>query len=745
MRNAMNRRSRRQFLQWASALPLAPGLLRWPLAFGQGSAAAVHSYSEDLPDMLVSYITSKTNAWAAKWDQVRSEIHTAADLEKRNQFVREKIREMLGGFPERNPLGPIVTRVQQRPGYRVENVMFQSRPNFWVTANLYVPTAGSGPFPGIISPCGHYAPARIYEPYQFLYHDLVKSGFVVLAYDPIGQGERRQFWNPQTNRDDIGGSSTWEHDMPGHLLFLLGENLTEYRIWDGMRAIDYLETRPEVDAKRIGCTGHSGGGTLTLFISALNDRVRCAVMNEGGYGRRWPMKIGPGDEVGTGDVEQHFFPAGIYGIDLFDTRMTVAPRPVLGTIEHYSPEYNEQTERLRAGYRLLGAPEALDTEAALDPHALTFKLRMRTTDWFCRWFYHRPGPTVEPDFTPEAPEALYCTPNGSIRYSPQGETIFSRILKKGASLPPSRKIPASRADWDVFRREIGDEIRELLRFHASDAALGVRLLETTPRRGYHIEKVEFLSEPGIYIPAWVFLPEENRVSAPAILYVEEAGTANAGMEFGTLEQLARKGHSVIAVDVRGMGSTRPNHPDMDPATEFTNLEDAQTAMAYWAWEINESLFGMRVQDVLRSVDYALSRSDVPRSGVRLIGKGQGALWALFAAALDSRILATVCDGGLLSYRHLTQGDTYLYSADVIIPDVLNHMDLPYVAAAVADRSLALLAPLDAMKNTVDMKLARATYQWTEAAYRAAGVQGRFRLSVPGGDLSRVDLYLELLS
>ena len=623
--------------------------------------------------------------------------------------------------------------------------MFQSRPNFWVTANLYIPSSGPAPFPGIISPCGHYAPARIYEPYQFLYHDLVTNGFVVLAYDPIGQGERRQFWDPQTDRNEIGGSPTWEHDMPGHLLFLLGENLTQYRIWDGMRAIDYLETRPEVDAKRIGCTGHSGGGTLTLYISALDERVKCAVMNEGGYGKRWPMRIGPGDEVGTGDVEQHFFPAGIYGVDMYDTRMAIAPRPALGTIEHYSPAYNEQTQRVREGYRLLGAPDAFDTEAALDPHALTPKLRLRTTDWFCRWFYHRPGPTIEPDFSPETPEALYCTPNGSIRYSRQGETIFSLILKKGDALPPARKIPSSRSELDSFRHEIGDEIRELLGLHASDAALGARLLETTPRRGYQIEKLEFLSEPGIYIPTWVFVPDKNHSSAPAILYVDEAGKEEAGMEFGPLEQLARKGHCVIAVDVRGIGSTRPAHPDMDPASEFTNLEDAQTAMAYWLWEINESLFGMRVQDVVRTVDYALSRSDLNRSGIRVIGKGEGALWALFAAALDARILATVCDGGLLSYRRLTQGDRYLYSADVFIPDVLNHMDLPQVAAAVADRSLAFLAPLDGMKKAVDLGSARAAYQWSEAVYRAAGAPERFRLAGPCGDGSRIDRYLELLS
>jgi hypothetical protein len=179
--------------------------------------------------------------------------------------------------------------------------------------------------------------------------------------------------------------------------------------------------------------------------------------------------------------------------------------------------------------------------------------------------------------------------------------------------------------------------------------------------------------------------------------------------------------------------------------EFLNLANAQTALAYWSWEINESLFGMRVQDIIRSVDYVLSRSDVNRAGVRLIGKGQGALWSLFAAALDPRILATVCDGGLLSYRTLTQGDHYRYSADIVLPGVLKYFDLPQVAAAVADRPLALLAPVDAMQNSVDVGLARKTYQWTQEVYKAVGAAARFRLRESGGGVRIVERYLELLS
>ena len=96
--------------------------------------------------------------------------------------------------------------------------------------------------------------------------------------------------------------------MPGQLQLLMGENLTEYRVWDGMRAIDYLLTRPEVDSKRIGCAGHSGGATMTKFISVVDERVRCAAIIEGGAGDRWPMKVVPWEPIGPSDVEQNLFP-----------------------------------------------------------------------------------------------------------------------------------------------------------------------------------------------------------------------------------------------------------------------------------------------------------------------------------------------------------------------------------------------------------------------------------------------------
>lgn len=744
--------NRREFVTRAGAGSL--GLTAFPTHRASVPAKTAALGGLAAPDMLVSYLSKGLNNLCAQWERKRQEIKTPEALRARNRFVRQKFIEMIGGLPEKTPLIPIRVRVLKRDGYNIEVLMFQSRPDFWVTASLYVPSDRSGPFPGIISPCGHYGTARMIPTYQTAYLSLVKNGFAVLAYDPIGQGERRHYWNPETGRSDPGlGDPVYEHSMAGQLLLLMGESLTQYHIWDGMRAIDYLLTRQEVDPTRIGCAGHSGGGTLTKFISALDERVKCAVIHEGGTANRWPVNVPLFSPLGPADAEQNIFPAAIYGIDHVDEQIAIAPRPLLASIEHRSKGFDDAAASIKSAYRLLGVAEKFSTVSADSPHAWTYKLRLATADWFSRWFYGQSGPDREPALVPEKADDLYCTPNGSIRYSQHGKTVWSLIFEKQAVLPPDRPAPRNNQEVISHSGQMRDQIRRLLRYQRNDYPLNPRKVAAVPEKGYRIDKLEFLSEPEIYLPAWVYLPEERRSAAPVVLYFNEEGMAADGMEFageecsgmepGVLAQMASGGHVVIAVDVRGIGETRPLH-ESSHGGEYAHLFNAETAMTYMAWYMNSSLLGSRVQDVQRAVDYALSRPEAGASGVWVIGKGMGALWALYAAALDPRIKSVVCHAGLLSYRSLTATDRYLHGADVFILDVLHHFDLPQVAAAVADRRLTLLSPVDAMRRPVDLAAAAEAYRWTKDAYIAAGASDRFEVSTVNPDQSLSAQYLRLL-
>jgi len=722
---------------------------RQPLA---GSSS--QPYSDHMPDMVVSYFNRKMNSLASARNRKRALLKTAEDVQERNAFVREEVVQMLGGFPERNPLGAVTVKTIQKDGYRIENVMFQSRPDFWVTGNLYVPTSGNGPFPGIISPCGHYPLARMVPQYQSAYISLAKSGFVVLGYDPIGQGERRHYWNPKTKITEIGPSPTYEHSMPGQLLLLMGENLTEYMVWDGMRSVDYLLGRHEVDPGRIGCAGHSGGGTLTKFISAVDGRIRCAAIIEGGTADNWPRKIAPWEPLGPSDVEQNLFPAALYGIDNIDLHTAIAPRPLLVAIEHYAPPFDQAAQAIQARYRQLGVPENFATVASDDPHAWTPKLRLATTDWFCRHFYQREGPKTESNFETVAPEDLYCTPDGSLRYSDKGLSVFSIIAKKQASLPPASADLKTSAGVKSYQDKIRAQIETRLHYQKPDQPLDARHVVTTPREGYRIEKFQFLSEPGIYIPAWVFVPNGATGVLPTVLYVnddgmevdgmEDEGEEASGLTHGVLDTMARRGTFIVAVDVRGIGETRPLHPASTSWNEFGQLFDLETDLAYMSWSMDQSLLGMRVRDVVQSVNFALGRPEADRNNLHVVGKGMGGLWCLYAAALDPRIRSLISVQSLLSYRSLTQVDRYRYGADVFVPDVLLHFDIPQVATAIAGRPLTLIYPTDAMKNTVPLAAAEQAYDSARSAYESAGLQHLFRIESDKPGLDSPEHYLSLI-
>jgi dienelactone hydrolase len=584
--------------------------------------------------------------------------------------------------------------------------------------------------------------------YQSAYISLVKNGFVVLAYDPIGQGERRQYWNPENEVTEVGGP-VFEHSMAGQLLLLLGENLTSYLVWDGIRAIDYLLTRSEVDAERIGCAGHSGGGTLTKFIAVADPRVRCAAILEGGTANQWPAR-----GIGIADVEQNLFPAALDGVDNVDLHVAIAPRPLLAGIETYDTGFNRAADAIRLRYKQLGVEGKFETVEANDPHAWTPRLRRATTDWFCRWFYGRSGPQEEAAFEAARPEDLYCTPNGSLLYSHKGGTIFSIISAKVANLQSHHRPLEIDSDLLAHRQMVRDKLRDLLRYRQQGPPLGVRCIVTTPREGYHVEKIEFLSEPGIYIPAWVFVPEDHSKSQFTVLYLNDEGVPSDGMEYeggessglkhGLLDQLARSGYLVIAADVRGIGATRASGASSLSAGEFGQLFDMDTGMAYAAWSMNRSLLGMRVHDVVRCLDYARQHNGAKSCRLHVIGKGRAALWCLYASVLDERISNLICDGTLLSYRLLAQAERYRYGADVFVPDILHHLDLPDVAAAIAPRPLVLIQPNDGMMKAAGSRQAEEVYERTQSAYRIAGAEKSFRIECEGADLGSAEHYLDLM-
>ena len=245
-------------------------------------------------------------------------------------------------------------------GTRVEKIVYQSRPGLFVTANLYLPKSGTPPYPGVLFQMGHSANGKSYALYQRCCQGLVQLGYVVLAFDPIGQGERTNYPRPDGWLTRLR-SPTEEHTVPGRQMLLVGETATGALLWDAMRSLDVLASHPKVDPRRLASTGQSGGGTLTMILAAMDDRLAAAAVSSGNTEN---FAVSPFLAPGSADdAEQDLVGSGPLAFDRWDLLWPIAPKPLLVAVSAhdffgtYSPSYEtsgrEEFEKLRA--RLLHA------------------------------------------------------------------------------------------------------------------------------------------------------------------------------------------------------------------------------------------------------------------------------------------------------------------------------------------------------------------------------------------------------
>ena len=307
-------------------------MIRKLVVLGASLSFAVAASAEDLrvlPEkvdgiapkaMMHEYLVGKAREALDRRQAEYEKIKTPEQVKAYQERLRQFFVAQLGGFPERTPLEPQVVGTVRRDGYRVEKIIFQSQPRHYVTAALYLPDA-KPPYPGVLVPCGHSDNGKAMDSYQRVCILLAKNGMAALCYDPIDQGERFQLLDA-AGKPLAGG--TTGHSLVGVGSALLGRNAATFRVWDGMRAIDYLESRPEIDPKRIGCTGNSGGGTLTSYLMALDARIQVAAPSCYLTSLRRLVET-----IGPQDAEQNIHAQIAFGMDHADYVLMRAPRPTL--------------------------------------------------------------------------------------------------------------------------------------------------------------------------------------------------------------------------------------------------------------------------------------------------------------------------------------------------------------------------------------------------------------------------------
>jgi cephalosporin-C deacetylase-like acetyl esterase len=635
------------------------------------------------PRTAQEWLVQQVRAAEAAGLQRQAELQSAADAEAYVRSVRERIRQSFGPEPEKTPLNARTTRTVDRDSYTIENVIFESRPGFPVTANLYIPKGRTGKMPGIVGVCGHSLNGKAAEAYQSFAQGLARQGYVTLIFDPAGQGERFQYLTEGLKSRYSGGVG--EHIQAGNQLSLIGESLAAWFAWDGVRALDYLLTRPEVDSNNVGVTGNSGGGTQTTWLCGVEPRFTmaapaCFVTT---FRRNAENEL-------PADTEQ--CPPGVLamGLDHSDFLAAMAPKPVIILAQEKdffdARGSQEAYERLKKIYTLLGKPENIQLHIGGDHHGYTQGNR----EAMYRFFNGVTGVSKadkEPEITIEKDETLWCTESGQITEL-KPRTIFSFVSERAQALASKRKEGSG--------EKLITAVNNLLRMPAAQGVPDYRILRSAgarkyPAKSYCTYAVE--TEPGI-LALVTRLHDEALMSRPplgatrAVLYVSHH-SADAELRSEPLIADLIKSEpeaAFFACDLRGIGDSRPDTCGVD---QFLKPYGSDYFLSAHGVMLNQPYLGQKVFDLLRVIEWLGAHG---HEQIHLSGNGWGALAATFAGLLSDRVKQVTLKGALKSYADVAQTEDYKWPYSALLPNVLNHFDLPDCYRALEAKRLQLLEP-----------------------------------------------------
>ena len=723
--------SRRSFLQ-SSSVGLVGALGASSLHGQKGSApASIESalpfhreYWNDWP----AYLAEKTKEARVRRHAALHMITSRAQAEDRITFVRNEVWKLIGGPLERTPLNVKPAGTLTRAGYRIEKLIFESQPKLYVPAHLYLPADTNTPRPGILAPLGHAPNGKEFRSYQVLFQNLARKGYMVMTFDPYGQGERLQYIDRLTSKRRF--SPTGEHDQFGTQALLLGSTCTQYEVWDCIRALDYLMSRPEVDRNRIGCTGHSGGGTLTMYLSALEPRIQVAVEVEGhSENVAGPRFDAPGAYA---DAEQNLIGGLATTVDRGDLLWAFAPKPLLlcyteqdaGTT--YSATYVDGTEEifsdLKAVYGFWNAPQKVGLFASRLPHDFDYGIRRATYDWFNQWLNQGSSNSTETGFEASPDGELNCTTTGQILTSVGG------LSPVDINIARLRKLEHTYSEQALSPNEVRIQLGAILGLPKRTNPSAAKTISTNDRGDSVGEEFEFQSEPLIRTPGWLLKPAGTNRKLPVVIYLSDSGKDEMLDGESEIPDMTTSGVAICSIDLRGSGATTPRFPAAGPLF-FGPVLDA--AYGWTNLVLGRPILGQRVLDLLACLEYLRARADLDNGRIGIYGSGSAGLVALLAAVLDQRAVSLLLEHTLVDFASVVESTDYTLPLSYFAFGFLRHFDLPQVAATLSPRPIWLLNPAGANGQALTLDTAQAKSAPLKAAYSRK--PGDFRIVVsPGG-------------
>jgi dienelactone hydrolase len=580
---------------------------------------------------------------------------------------RAWLRQAMGiGQEDRCPLEPHVTGTEDRGDYVLEKVLLRSRPNLVMTTHLYVPKKVAKPAPAVLSVHGHWAWGKLEPAVQARNIGMAKLGFVVLCVDAIGSSERAY------------RGETYHGRQLGAQALPAGLTLAGLQVWDNSRALDYLCSRPEVDPRRIACTGASGGCNQTIYLAALDERVAaaapvCCVGSLRGYlnGPHCVCEMVPGI---------------LQVAEMGDVLALIAPRPLViingihdGGAGFQVDDMRAQFPKLKQVYELLGAGDKLAKSEIDLGHGYYPAMREVMYAWFRRWLQGVQADLCpEPQTDPVDPKRLWCFPEAKM---PEGfANVPSLAFEEGRRLAATYPSPTELAGSKEARRALVSKIEQVL----GGFPRGVEpRAEPASLDHEGFRGVVVTTEPGIEVP--MILSGDPKASS-CLLWLSVKGKSHA-LQDAELRRLLREGKPVAVPDLRGLGETTWARANTAGVWDYQLFQNGTM--------MGRPVLGMWVWDALQCIR-VLRRTF---SRVSIFGNGVMALVALFAAAFDEEVESVACDELLASYVH-PAGFSREYPMCTFVPNLLKVADVPQIAALVAPRPLRILRALDGGRRPV---------------------------------------------
>lgn len=672
------------------------------------------------------YLDGIAAKYTAQRAQAVAAIHTRAQAEARQAEVRRKILELIGGLPERTPLHAQVTGEAQEGGFSIRKVLFESQPGLRVTALLYVPSGktASGKRPAILMTPGHYPTSKDHDAAQAALFAM--NGFVVLSYDPIGMGERLEYPDPANAGKSLAGPPTGEHAEASVQPLLIGDTLARYFVWDAIRGVDYLSQLPEVDPKRIGAFGCSGGGTVTAMVTALDNRVAAAGV---------ACYITSFDELlptkGPQEAEQSVPRWISSGLDFPDWIELAAPRPyaVVSTYSDMFPFAGARATVIEARrfYSLFdpasegrpvngsgsgGIPPVptepawnADTTNQISPtarlqfitgpgrHGALAPIMGNIISFFMRNL--EPGsdadhPRIPPEYlNPGNDNPMFSLPKTVFQVTPTGQvsssysdeaTVFSLNEQRAQKLTAGRQRLSGAA--------LVEAVRKLAIPDAKPGESKLKPALLTQKSGPLV-----LGTGDSQIEAEIAAPANSGRHPAVLLLVPNSISDDSEIAHGNkskFDSLAAAGDVVLEI------TPRPSPPGRDDMK--SPLVGPFYLLSLRADIVGKTLLGLRIDDVTRAIDYLASRTDVDPARISALGSGHMGLVLLHAAVLDHRIRHVEVNHVLKSYRSLVDAPMPSGAPEDVLPGVLIHYDVPDLVRALGNH----LKATDWLEGTQDL-------------------------------------------